>query len=80
MATLALNEGVPLHEVQDYLGHADPRTTRRYDLGRHRLERTPAYRLLEALMADTRAEADVVGDAPPQEAAASSQFAEGSGG
>jgi hypothetical protein len=24
MATLALNEGVPLHEVQDYLGHATP--------------------------------------------------------
>lgn len=33
-ATNALAKGVPLHHVQDALGHKDPRTTRRYD---HRL-------------------------------------------
>jgi integrase/recombinase XerD len=30
-ATAALAAGVPLHQVQDHLRHADPRTTRRYD-------------------------------------------------
>lgn len=34
-ATAALDNGVPLHRVQDHLRHADPRTTRRYDA--HRL-------------------------------------------
>ena len=33
-ATLALDCGIPLQEVQDLLGHADPETTRRYDSAR----------------------------------------------
>jgi integrase/recombinase XerD len=31
------------------LGHADPRTTRRYDRGRHNLDRSPAYKLAKLL-------------------------------
>jgi site-specific recombinase XerD len=42
-ATTARDVGVPLEDVQDAMGHADPRTTRRYDRDRHRLERDPAY-------------------------------------
>ena len=34
-ATMLLDRGVPLRDVQDHLRHADPRTTRRYDS--HRL-------------------------------------------
>ena len=41
-ATLALELGVPLHHLQDSLGHADPRTTRRYDLSRRRLTNSSA--------------------------------------
>ena len=37
-ATLALELGVALHHLQDSLGHTDPRTTRRYDHTRSRLE------------------------------------------
>jgi integrase/recombinase XerD len=37
--TLALDAGVPLHEVQDFAGHRDPRSTRRYDRARGRLDR-----------------------------------------
>jgi integrase/recombinase XerD len=48
-ATEALSRGVPLQDVQDALGHADPRTTRRYDRGRHNLDRSPAYKLAEVL-------------------------------
>lgn len=51
VATILLNKGVPLHIVQDFLGHADPRTTRRYDLGRESLDRSPAYDLAAALSA-----------------------------
>lgn len=43
--TLAREAGVPLEDVQDAAGHADPRTTRRYDRGRHNLDRHPAYAL-----------------------------------
>ncbi|MEU1604605.1 tyrosine-type recombinase/integrase [Micromonospora matsumotoense] len=42
-ATTAREEGVPLEDVQDAMGHADPRTTRRYDRDRHNLDRDPAY-------------------------------------
>ena len=44
-ATLSRDAGVPLEDIQDALNHADPRTTRRYDLGGQRLDRSPAYAL-----------------------------------
>jgi integrase/recombinase XerD len=37
--TEALAAGVPLQDVEDAAGHADPRTTRRYDRSRHNLDR-----------------------------------------
>jgi hypothetical protein len=43
-ATELLGAGVPLQDVQDAMGHADPRTTRRYDRSRHNLDRHPTYR------------------------------------
>lgn len=47
-ATSARAEGVPLEDVQDAMGHADPRTTRRYDRDRHNLDRDPSYALWAA--------------------------------
>jgi site-specific recombinase XerD len=47
-ATAARGEGVPLEDVQDAMGHADPRTTRRYDRDRHNLDRDPAYMIAAA--------------------------------
>ncbi|MFI9839185.1 tyrosine-type recombinase/integrase [Nonomuraea sp. NPDC051941] len=48
VATYLLSEGVELHVVQDLLGHADPRTTRRYDKEQSALNRSPAYKLGQA--------------------------------
>ncbi len=41
--TLALDAGASLRDVQDYAGHADPRTTRRYDKSRelHQMSENP---------------------------------------
>lgn len=41
--TAALDAGVALRDVQDAAGHADPRTTRRYDRGRQSLDRHATY-------------------------------------
>lgn len=38
-----------LQDLQDAIGHADPRTTRRYDRSRHNLDRSPNYLLATAL-------------------------------
>jgi len=47
--TAALNAGTPFRDVQDFAGHADPRTTRRYDLSRHNLDRHATYALASRL-------------------------------
>jgi integrase len=44
-ATQLLDQGVPLRDVQVFLGHASPTTIQRYDLGRHQPDRSPAYAL-----------------------------------
>lgn len=49
--TVALDAGVPLRDVQDAAGHADPRTTRRYDRGRDSLDRAATYTVASYLAA-----------------------------
>ncbi len=44
-ATELLDNGTPLQRVQDAMGHADPRTTRRYDRSRHNLDRHPTFEM-----------------------------------
>lgn len=44
-ATLALDSGAPLHKVQDFLRHADPGTTQRYNRARQALDGHAAYSL-----------------------------------
>lgn len=50
-ATLTLDAGGNLRDLQDAMGHKDPRTTRRYDRARGRLDRSPGY-LLATYLAD----------------------------
>jgi site-specific recombinase XerD len=47
--TESLRLGAALQDVQDAVGHADPRTTRRYDRTRNTLDRSPNYLLASAL-------------------------------
>lgn len=54
-ATALLSKGVPLADVQDAMGHADPRTTRRYDRAAGALDRSPSYKMQEELTAAMRA-------------------------
>lgn len=49
--TLARDAGVPLEDVQDAVGHADPRQTRAYDTDRGQLDRSPY--ILEQLLTRT---------------------------
>lgn len=51
-ATEALRLGAALQDVQDALGHADPRTTRRYDRRRNNLDSSPSYLLATALISE----------------------------
>jgi integrase/recombinase XerD len=48
-ATIALDAGTTLHDLQDSMGHADPRTTRRYDRARHTLAKAAGYDVARAL-------------------------------
>jgi site-specific recombinase XerD len=48
-ATIALDAGTTLHDLQDSMGHADPRTTRRYDRARYSLEKAAGYDVARAL-------------------------------
>lgn len=43
--TELLDAGVPLRDVQDFAGHRDPRTTRRYDKQCGNLDRSGSYLL-----------------------------------
>ena len=40
-ARLSLDAGVELRDLQDAMGHADPRTTRRFDRNRNNLNKAP---------------------------------------
>lgn len=53
--TAALNVA-PLRDVQDMAGHADPRTTRRYDRSRGSLDRSPVYLIANLFAHDDRDE------------------------
>ena len=44
-ATLNLDAGSSLRDLQDAMGHASPRTTRRYDRSRSNRDRSPGYLL-----------------------------------
>ena len=48
-ATIATERGADLDDLQDAMGHADPRTTRRYQRASRRLERDPAHLVAAAL-------------------------------
>ncbi|WP_152915995.1 tyrosine-type recombinase/integrase [Arthrobacter sp. RIT-PI-e] len=48
-ATIALDTGTSLHALQDSMGHADPRTTRRYDRARNNLVKSASYDVARAL-------------------------------
>lgn len=48
-ATIALDSGTTLHDLQDSMGHADPRTTRRYDRARNNLVKSAGYDVAKAL-------------------------------
>jgi site-specific recombinase XerD len=48
-ATLARERGASLEERQYALGHADPRTTQRYDRARQSLDRDPSYLVAAAV-------------------------------
>ena len=47
--TFALDAGASPRDVQDYAGHKDPRTTRRYDHSRDSLDRNAAYTVAACL-------------------------------
>jgi hypothetical protein len=49
-----LRESVPLRDVQDAAGHADPRTTRRYDRSRRNLDRAATYAVTAFLAGDDK--------------------------
>jgi integrase/recombinase XerD len=48
-ATVATEQGVPLDDLQDAMGHADPRTTRRYQRSARKLDHDPTHIVSAAL-------------------------------
>jgi site-specific recombinase XerD len=48
-ATLLAADGVPIHEIQQLLGHADIRTTQRYIHHAESLDASPVYRMAQLL-------------------------------
>jgi integrase/recombinase XerD len=50
--TLALDDGATVREVQVFAGHADPKTTMRYDRARRDLDGAVTYRLARVLAED----------------------------
>jgi site-specific recombinase XerD len=56
--TLSRQAGISLEDVQDAAGHADPRTTRRYDRARFSLANHPADRLADWLATQAPPEGD----------------------
>jgi site-specific recombinase XerD len=53
-ATLAFDAGADISQVQDAMGHADPRTTRRYDRARNRIDKSPVHAISKALLEETQ--------------------------
>jgi integrase/recombinase XerD len=64
-ATELLAAGVPLQDVQDAMGHADPRTTRIYDRSRHNLDRHPTYTMAAQLHRTASVPPDLAADEEP---------------
>jgi site-specific recombinase XerD len=53
-ATIARDEGAELGDLQDSMGHQDPKTTRRYDRARNRVDRSPAHKVSHRLLGGLR--------------------------
>jgi len=51
-ATLSLDAGATLRDLQSAMGHRDPKTTMRYDRARGQLDNNPTYKLTEYLTDD----------------------------
>jgi integrase/recombinase XerC len=49
VATLLAADGVPVHEIQNLLGHASLQTTQRYIHHAESLDASPAYRMAALL-------------------------------
>lgn len=61
-ASKLLATAVALQDVQDAMGHADPRTTRAYNRSRHNLDRHPTYTMAAQLHRTTPPGCDGLGD------------------
>ena len=67
--TVALDQGVPLRDVQEAASHADPRTTMRYDRARGSLDRHATYIVAAYLAGAARQAAQLVTLPPGGQAA-----------